>query len=474
MPDSTASPLPKELSKELRSLIFLALPIMAGQLAQTANGFVDTVMAGRVSPADLAAVAVGSSLWVPLYLFMSGVLIATTPMIAQLVGARKHRRIDHILQQALWLGILVGAIGWFALRNGGELLRFMEVDEAVRPITIGYLQGISWGFPAIAIYIVLRCFSEALSHTKPMMITSVIGLIVNIPTNYVLIFGKLGFPAMGGAGCGWATAVVMWLMVLMMGGYVLKGKIYRPLRVFRRFHPPEFNRIWETVAVGLPIGLAIFFEVSIFAVIALLLGSVGAETLAGHQIALNFSSLTFMVPLSIALALTVRVGQATGERNLQKVRYIAKVGLFVTTAAAAIIASIMAVGRFHIGHLYTDDEKVLELAAVLLLFAALFQISDGLQVAASGALRGFKDTKVPMYYTIVAYWMLGLPVGYILGMTNWLVEPMGARGFWIGLVVGLTSAAIMLNGRLFSILAGKRLGYLFEKKDASHSDQSLK
>lgn len=450
----------KAIRKELLSLILLALPIATGQIAQTANGFVDTLMAGAVSPTDLAAVAIGSSIWVPVFLFMTGILIATTPTVAQLYGAKELSEIPPTVRQSLWLSLFIGILGMIAVRYAYLLLPLMDVDPALYPLTQGYLEGVSWGMPPVALYIVLRSFSEGMSHTKPMMLTSIMGLMINIPTNYILIFGKLGFPAMGGVGCGWSTAFVMWMMLIAMAIYVHKGKPFQLTPLFAKLEPPQVIPQLNILKVGLPIGFTIFFEVSIFSIIALLIGSLGADVVAGHQIAFNFASLTFMLPLSLAMALTIRVGQGIGSNNIHNTRFTCLVGIALTVMIAIGLSCFMTFGNHWIASIYTNDEQVRELAATLLLFAAVFQISDGLQAASSGALRGFKDTKIPMYFTLIAYWGMGLPLGYLLGMTDWFTSAMGAKGFWIGLVVGLTTAAVLLNSRLFYIFKNFHLFHL--------------
>ena len=202
--------------QELAAQLTLALPILGGQLAQTANGFVDTMMAGRVSANDLAAVAVGASIWVPLFLFMTGVLMSATPVLSRHLGGEAYHRINPLAQQGLWLGLGLGVLCALILRSVAPVLVWMDVDPAIRPMVSGYLDALSWGMPGAAIMLALRSYTEAMNHTRPVLLISVIGLMINIPSNYVLIYGKLGFPAMGGVGCGWATSLVMWSMALMM------------------------------------------------------------------------------------------------------------------------------------------------------------------------------------------------------------------------------------------------------------------
>ena len=439
----------RRLATELRELLTLAAPIMIAQLATTAMGFVDAVMAGRVGPRDLAAVALGNSIWIPVFLLMTGTLLATTAKVAQRFGAGDQPGTGPLVRQALWLALLVGPLAAAALWFLSEpILRAMKVEEALIEPSRFYLRGIACGLPAVALYHVLRCFSDGLGRTRPSMVLGVCGLLLNIPLNYVLIYGHLGVPALGGAGCGWATGTVMWFMLLGMLVWVKSARVYRPSALFARWERPDRKVIGGLVGVGLPIGIAIFAESSIFSVIALLIGELGEKVVAGHQIALNISALAFMIPYALAMAVTVRVGQALGASRPRDARFSAGTGMATALAWAAISASAMLVFREHIAALYTRDPEVLTLAAALLVYSALFQFSDGLKVTAAGALRGYQDTRAVMLITLFAYWGIGLPVGYSLGLADWLQQPTGPRGLWEGLIVGLTCAAILLGIRL--------------------------
>ncbi|EKF75002.1 MATE efflux family protein [Alcanivorax hongdengensis A-11-3] len=434
--------------QELTAQLSLALPILGGQLAQTANGFVDTMMAGRVSANDLAAVAVGASIWVPLFLFMTGVLMSATPILSRHLGGEAYHRINPLAQQGMWLGLGLGVLSALLLRSMAPVLTWMDVDPAICPKVIGYLNALSWGMPGAALMLAMRSYTEAMNHTRPVLWISVIGLLINIPANYVLIYGKLGLPALGGVGCGWATSLVMWSMALMMAIYTHRHPVYQhaPLNLRQRHF--EMPSLGYMLRLGLPVGLSIFFEVSIFAVIALLIGSLGAQVVASHQIALNFTSLIFMVPLSFALAATVRVGHARGRGDRQSLGHAVQVAMGITVVVGLVASLGLVLARHWIPHIYTGNSQVVALASHLLLFAALYQVSDALQVCANGCLRGFEDTGWPMLMTLVAYWGIGLPLGYGLGMSHWWGEPMGPAGFWIGLVAGLTAAAVLLGLRL--------------------------
>ncbi|MBB5186877.1 MULTISPECIES: MATE family efflux transporter [Zhongshania] len=443
------SSVPRQLSRlELSAQLKLALPIFGGQLAQSANGFVDTVMAGRVSALDLAAVAVGASIWVPVYLFMTGMLMSATSVLARHVGAKQLERINPLVHQVVTIAVVAGILAAILLCNTGPLLEFMDVDPAMRPLVVDYLIGLSWGMPGVALVLALRSYTEALSHTRPVLWISVIGLLVNIPINYVLIYGKLGIPAMGGVGCGWATAIVMWLMAAMMLVYVHRHRVYRNVRLSISPWHWEPKTIAYLLKLGLPVGMTIFFEVSVFCIIALFISQAGAEIVAGHQLTLNFTSLVFMLPLSFALAATTRVGLARGAGDPEGLLRAVKVSFKITLCIGCSAIVVLVLLRNWIPLIYTDNAEVIALASYLLLFAALYQISDAIQVTANGCLRGFEDTTIPMLLTLFAYWGVGLPLGYTLAMTNILVPAMGPSGFWLGIFAGLSFAALLLGLRL--------------------------
>lgn len=433
---------------EVQALLALAGPIIVAQLANTAMGFVDTVMAGRVGPRDLAAVALGNSIWIPVLLLMGGILLATTAKVARKVGAGTYALIGPLVRQALWLALAIGLIAAALLLSAEPILVLMQVEASLRTTTMGYLQAVALGFPALALYQVLRGFSDGLGSTRPTMVIGLLGLLLNIPLNYIFIYGKLGLPAMGGIGCGWATALVLWFMLGAMLWWVHWAPVYRSSQLFERLEWPQWPEIRSLLTLGLPIGIAIFAEASIFSVIALLIGSLGASVVAGHQVALNFSSMVFMIPYSLAMATTVRVGQALGRGAPRDARFSAGVAMATALVYACLSASLMLLLRADIARLYTPDTEVLAVASALLMYSALFQFSDAIQVTAAGALRGYHDTRATMLITLLAYWGIGLPIGYGLGLGDWFGLSSGPAGLWQGLVIGLTCAALLLGLRL--------------------------
>jgi len=446
-------PLPKPtgygLGYEIRRTLLLAGPLVVGQVTSYGMNFVDTVMAGRLGRVDLGAIAIGSSIWTAGLLFVLGVLMSVSPAVSQLDGAGRRRQAGEMTRQALWIALGISVLMVLAVRNAGWVMEVLEVQPAVASLALGYLEAMSWGAPALTLMFTLRFFSEGAGYTRPTMYLGLLGIAFNVPLNYVLMFGKLGFEPMGAVGCGWATAVVFWLQFIALAIYIFYQEHYKPFDLYRKFSRPNLREINGLLRVGLPIGVTIFFEGSLFVSAALLIGTLGALPIAAHQIAINFAGMAFMVPLGLAGAITVRVGNAIGRRDLSGARLAGLVGIGIAVVFAAFSASLMFLFPEWIARIYTTEREVVELAASLLMLAAIFQLSDCLQVASAGALRGYKDTRRPMLYSVFSYWAIGLSTGYWLTFEcDW-----GAAGMWVGLIVGLTVAAILLGGRFIRLSA---------------------
>ncbi|MBB1201089.1 MdtK family multidrug efflux MATE transporter [Enterobacteriaceae bacterium 89] len=434
---------------EARQLLALAIPVILAQVAQTAMGFVDTVMAGGYSATDMAAVAIGTSIWLPAILFGHGLLLALTPVIAQLNGSGRRDRIGFQVRQGFWLASIVSVLVMIVLWNAGYIIHAMHnIDPLLADKAVGYLRALLWGVPGYLCFQVCRNQCEGLAKTKPGMVMGFLGLLVNIPVNYVFIYGHFGMPELGGVGCGVATAAVYWVMFIAMLSYVKRARSMRDIRTHEGFAKPDFAIMKRLVQLGLPIALALFFEVTLFAVVALLVSPLGIVDVAGHQIALNFSSLMFVLPMSLAAAVTIRVGFRLGQGSTIDAQVAARTGLGVGVCMAVLTAIFTVTLRSHIAMLYNDNPEVVTLASQLMLLAAIYQISDSIQVVGSGILRGYKDTRSIFFITFTAYWVLGLPSGYILALTDIVVPRMGPAGFWMGFIIGLTSAAVLMMLRM--------------------------
>jgi MATE family multidrug resistance protein len=291
----------------------------------------------------------------------------------------------------------------------------------------------------------LRFFNEGLSVTRPGMYFAAIGVIINIAANYVLMYGKFGFPAMGAVGCGYATALVVTVMFFCMLIFTYRHQPFKRFEIFSKARRPDWSWLKEILRIGVPIGLSSTMEVTMFAVVSLLMGSLSAIAVAGHQIAINFSAMTFMVPFGLATAITTRVGNAAGKQKIGEARKRGLVGILLSVGFMSCTAVVMVAIPDLITGIYTDDVAVQNVAISLLYIAAIFQISDGLQVSSYGALRGLKDTKIPMVVNFVAYWVIGLPLGYYLG----IIRGVGPQGLWMGLIAGLSVAAVLHNIRFW-------------------------
>lgn len=439
---------------EMRTQLSLAVPALLAQVAMISMGFVDMVMTGRVGPVDMAAVALAGSLWVPLVLFGQGLLLAVTPCVAQLRGAGAVRNADHlqgvghVMRQGVWMALAISVPLILIVNLLSHHLADMGVEGDLGVMTGQYLRAIVWGAPAYLLFVALRCGMEGMALMRPAMFAGFMGLLINIPSNYVLIFGKLGLPAFGGPGTGVATAIVYWVMFFTMVVYVFRQPHLRALMVLRAWERPVWATLKKLVGIGFPGALAMLFEVTLFAAVALLIAPLGAIQVAGHQVALNFSSLLFMVPMSIGTAATIRTGFAIGRKSVDGVRTASRSSWLLACMAAVCTATVTALWRGQIAAVYNDDPAVLGLAAHLLLFAATYQLTDAIQVVSVGILRGYNDTRAILCVTLVSYWVFALPLGYTLGRTHLWGAPLGPQGFWTAFIVGVSIAAVLLFFRV--------------------------
>lgn len=447
------SPAPPSLRSaiqaEARALWSLAWPVLIGQLATVGMSVADVAMSGHAGADDLAAVALGASIWSILVVTVMGIMMAVNAVVAHEVGAGTHQRIPHIVRQSLWNAMAVGLVACAATNAGALVFDHLGLSDLVRDKAVAFVHVISMGMPAFAAYRVLYGYSASLNQTKPVMVIALLALSFNIVGNWLLIFGIAGLPRLGGVGCAWTTGISMWLMLGALIWWIRRAPAFQATNPFDHWEAPYWPEIGAMMRMGLPIGVTYFAEVSAFGLVGLLVARFGVVPVAAHQIALNFSSLVFMVPLSVGIALVTRVGLAAGEGDLRRARFVAWVGTGAALLFAVISATFITLLRFQIAAAYTSDPIVQKLTVHLLLFAALFQLSDAAQVAASCAIRGYKVNRPPMLIQLFAFWGLAIPMGCWLGLAPaWMpwspVQPMEATGFWIGLVVGLTVAAILL------------------------------
>jgi len=437
---------------EILRTLQLAIPVIVGMVASFSMNFVDTLMAGRLPDKEisLAAIATGGAIWSAVLMFVLGVLMALQPIVAHVDGAGNRSEGGAAARQGMWIALGVAIPFVYVLLSGGALLQWMAVDAEIIPTSVKYMSALTWGVPAICLLLMLRFFSEGSGFTKPTMYMGLLGIALNVPLNYIFMFGKLGLPEFGAQGCGYATSIVIWVQLAVMFFYVRWDSHFKEYELFARWDWPQWVPISRLLRIGLPIGTGIFVEGSLFVGAALLIARLGALPASAHLIAINYSALMFMVPLGLASAVTTRVGNALGRGDPAAARYAGLIGMLIMLFTQTLGASSMFLFPEIIVRIYTDDAAITSIAVGLLFYSAIFQYADGIQICAAGALRGLKDTVVPMFINIVSYLLIGLSVGYYLTFN----KAMGPAGMWIGMIVGLSFGAVLLLGR-FLFKSGK-------------------
>jgi MATE family multidrug resistance protein len=443
---------------EIKECLLLAVPLAGAQLSQAATTFVDTVMMGTLGSQIIAAGALGAATFFLLLNIGSAIVSAVSPLAAEAYGGGRVEQVGRVVRQGLWLSVILAVPVTLLIWHSGTLLRLMEQEPENIVLAEGYLRASAWGyFPGLG-FAVLRSFVSALSRTRPVIVTMIAGTLFNIAGNYVLAFGKFGLPALGLAGLGWASTLSLWGMFVGLAIYILSQLQLRAYGAFANLHQFDGKIFWELVRVGVPIGVLAGVEGGFFAFVTLLMGQLGTVTLAAHQIALQSAVVTFTISLGISMAATVRVGQLIGQENPQGARLAGFVSIGMAAVFMAIMGIVFWIVPGTIVSLYIDttnpaNAAVVSLAKTLLGVAAMFQLVDGVQVTAAGALRGLKDTKVPLLIGILAYWAVGLTCGYTLGF----VLGLGSVGLWWGFAIGLAVAAGVLTWRFSKAQAWQQM-----------------
>lgn len=447
----------KNTREKAAQLLHLLVPILITQLTMFSMNFFDTTMSGHYSPEDLAGVAIGSSLWVPVFTGLSGILLAVTPIVAQLVGAKKQKDASYSFMQGIYLSIILALavilIGSFLLDS---ILNMMNLEFKVEQVAHDYLVALSYGMIPLFMYNVARSFIDALGKTRTSMFITLISLPVNIVFNYLLIYGKLGFPRLGGVGAGYASAITYWVITIIALYIIGTKNPFSTFQIFHKFHPIALKKWLEILKIGVPIGLSIFFETSIFAAVTLLMSTFDTITIAAHQSALNFASFLYMFPLSVSMALTIVVGFEVGAKRMHDAKIYSWLGVSFAIFISIMCGIVLLVFPTEIANLYTTDPQVLTLTTQFLLYALFFQLSDAIAAPIQGALRGYKDVNITFVMSLISYWVIGLPLGYLLAEYT----SMGAFGYWVGLIAGLAVGAICLTFRLRFLQKTK---FLYEK-----------
>ena len=447
---------------EFSTLMRLMLPMMGTQLCIMGMGFVDTAMSGHYSSVDLAGVALGGVLLWPLFMLFAGVLMAVTPMVAQNDGAGTPEQSGPLVQQALLLAVCLGALLAAIVYQAHPVFNFFDIDAQAVDVARRYLQSAAWGLPGVLLYVTIRYTFEGLGHTLVPLLIAMVALIINSVLNYLLIYGVWGLPELGGEGCGWATAITMWIELAMALPFLGRPwlKRIRLLENFTGWVPSEMARI---IKIGLPIGLTHLLEMMVFSVISLLVGALGVVAIAANSVAGNLNWFTFVFPMALGSAASIRVGNYVGAKDYAGAREVASLAIKVALGYAVIATLALIVGRHYLPMIYSDDQAVIALTAQALIVIALYQIFDCGQAAIIGSLRGYKDTRFPMWLSVSAYWFIALPVGWALGRGLMGVD-FGLPGFYMGLGTGLLVVALISGWRLLRVSHNERMILTFSER----------
>jgi MATE family multidrug resistance protein len=440
-----------------REIFRLGWPMFIGQLAVMFNGVIDSVMAGHYTTLDLAAVGIGTSIYASVFVTMMGVLLALSPIAAQLYGAGKFADIGEEVRQTGWLTLMLAAIAVTILRHPEPLLWISQVAPELELRVRGYLLALSWSIPAVLLFRLFYGFTTAISRPRVVMALNLIGLTLKVPFNWIFMYGNLGMPELGAVGCGVATAIIYWITCLMAWAWCYFEKDYGRYGIFAMFSFPKWREIGRILAIGLPIGMTFLVDVTGFTFMALFIARLGATNSGAHQIAANVAAIAYMLPLAVGNATSVLVGQAIGAGLYHRARSVGVTGLVLGVACSGSAGLLIALNADAIASIYSNDPGVRELGATLLKFVGCYHVLDGLQAVTAGALRGYKHTVVPMIVYAFALWGIGLGGGYVLALNHvdaaWLpfTTPLGAPGFWLAAILSLVICSIIVTSYFLAI-----------------------
>ena len=435
----------------VRELVRLGWPMLVAQLAVMANSVIDTVMAGRYATLDLAAVGIGSSIYVSVFVALMGVLLALTPIVAQMHGAGRHADIGEELRQGVWLAAALTLISFALFAHPEPLLAVARLEPALEAKVRAYLHVLAFAVPASLLFRVFYSFSTAISRPRTVMALTLIGLALKVPLNWVFMYGNFGAPELGSTGCAVATALISWILCALAWTWCWFEPDYRPYRVFARWSWPNAKALGRILSLGLPIGFTFLIDVTGFTFMALFIARLGPLYSAAHQIAANLAALCYMLPLALGNAASVVVGQSLGASQPARARAAGLTGIALALACALVLGACLYWFAHGIAGLYTGDARLRGVAAGLIAFVAVYHQFDAIQAVAVNVLRGYRRAVVPMLIYAVALWGVGLGGGYALGLTRvdlaWLglSTPMGAPGFWLAAIASLVLASSLVT-----------------------------
>ncbi len=426
--------------EQVKNTFLLAYPVMLSQLGQVAVGVADSMMVGRLGALELAASSLANSIFFVILMFGIGISMGLTPLVSKAYGKGKTYQISRLFSNSLLINFLASLSLFGVVVLFSQNLSILNQREEVEVLALPFLLIITASLVPLMVFQTFKQFVEGLSQTKQAMYITIAANLVNVFLNWLLIWGHWGFPELGFLGAAWATLISRVLMMVLMGAYVLSSKRYSEFNIQLVRFKPNWTLCQRILKIGVPTGFQFIFEVSAFSAAAIMMGWISVNALAGHQIALNLASISYMMATGLATAGMIRVSHYIGKEDFKGMREAGMVAFGMVATFMFVCALLFFVLRFFLPTLYIDDPQVISLAASLLVLAGLFQLSDGIQVVGLGVLRGLEDVKVPTIVTFLAYWGLGLPLGYVLAFEMGFAE----KGIWIGLLIGLTLTAGML------------------------------
>ena len=437
----------KKFINESNHFLKIGIPIFGSQLSYMIMHTTDTIVSGRYSSEELAGLVLAGAFTFPVYMLFQGIMFAITPIVAQLYGSREFTKIGQKMRQIFWIAIVISFSIFFIFLFLSKILLFFPLDKNILSISTEYLRAVSVGMFFYVMFRYLSSYSEGMTLTLPVFFVVLFGALINIPLDIIFAFGYFGIPEMGSEGCGYATSIVSMIMFFAMLRIILSSKKYKKTELLKEFNGPSLKVSKEILKLGVPIGVGIFAEMTMFSGAAIIIGQLGDKILSGHAVALNIASILFMLPLAIGLAGSTRVGNLLGEKRFLDAKYSSYVGVSLCFIGALFNMIMLLIFRENFSSIYSKDIEVINVAISLLIYASIFQIPDGIQMGSLGALRGYKDTFAPMVFLIISYWIFAIPLGYFL--TNYgFTKPLGAEGMWISMIMGLILFSIFIFNRL--------------------------
>ena len=424
------------------ALLQLAWPVLIGQAAVMASGVIDTVMAGHLSALDLAAVGIGASIYATIFVTGMGILLALTPVVSHHYGAGRHTEIGADVRQCLWLALALSIGAFWLMLNPDIFLALAKPAPEVAERVRAYLDVASFALPALFAFRVFFGFTTGIGRPRPVMLFNLLGVVIKLGLNFVFMYGLWGFPAMGGAGAGWSSGVMMCIVAACAWWWCRHDPEYAPYGVFERFDPPNWPALKELLKLGLPVGATFLIDVTAFTFMALFVARLGVQASAAHQVAVSVTVFLFMIPIAVGQASAVLVGQALGAGEPANARQAGVHGLLFGVGLSTVIGMLLTLNTERVAAWYSSDSGVQAIVAPLLVLIGFYHVVDALQNIAVQILRGYKRATVPMVIYAGSLWGVGLAGGYSLALTDWLVPAMGVTGFWLASAAGLTTAGL--------------------------------